>query len=225
MRRLSLTLLAAGAVLMGATPRAHAQYFNYLTNFQTPAGTSVVNAFSTDSQSALGIGNVAVNGVQATTGGVPVTLYTFATNSQAVSTDPNSGTFNYAYRVAFTITPSDASGTPLAGYNAITQYVTGTITGRLTPTSNTLVNTYNNLVSTPDGQAAVFNYVFSAAGMPGINVQLRALASGFTNGGSPTPKSGGATGRVVGTPEPGAWAMLFGMGLTGAAFARRRRVK
>ena len=225
MRRLSLTLLAAGAVLMGATQHAHAQYFNYTSNFQTSAGLAPQggNVFSVDGQSALGIGNAPTgNGVLAPISGVPVTLYTFATNSQVVSTDPNSGSFNYAYRVAFTIAPSDASGTPIAGYAAQTQFVTGTLTGRLTPVINTLTTTYDNLVSTSDGQAQVFDYIFTGAGLPTFKYQLRALPGAFNNGGSPVPKAGAAGARVVGTPEPGSLALLVGMGLTGAGLARRR---
>jgi len=226
--------LAAGAVLMGAAPHAHAQFFNMTTDFQTPAGVHVVNAFSTDGLSALGINDVAITGVYAPPAAVTVPLYSFATNSQI--SDPvgggtgTAGIYNLPYRIAVTIVPSNAAGTPLAGYSAITQYVTGTITGQLTQGTNTLINTYNNVVSTPSGQAEVFNYVFSAAGLPTMNFQLRALAGqaasqgapGFFNGGSPTPKAGGATGAVAGTPEPGAWAMFVGMSMSGALVARRR---
>jgi len=233
MRRLSLTLLAAGAVLMGAAPHAHAQFFNLTTDFQTPAGVHVVNAFSTDGLSALGINDIAITGVYAPPGAVTVPLYTFATNSQVAA--PNGGTttagiYNLPYRVAVTIVPANAAGTPLAGYSAITQYVTGTITGQLVQNVNTLVNTYDNVVSTPSGQAEVFDYVFSAAGLPNVNLQLRALAGqaasqgapGFFNGGSPTPKAGGATAAIAGTPEPGTWAMFVGMSMSGALIARRR---
>jgi len=232
MRRLSLTLLAAGAVMMGAAPQAHAQFFNLTTDFQTSAGVHVVNAFSTDGLSALGINDIAITGVYAPPSAVTVPLYTFATNSTV--TNPvgggTAGTYNLPYRIAVTMVPSNAAGTPLAGYNAITQYVTGTITGRLDQISNTLINTYDNVVSTPSGQAEVFNYVFTAAGLPTVNFQLRALAGqaasqgapGFFNGGSPTPKAGGATGAVAGTPEPGTWAMFVGMSMSGVLVARRR---
>ena len=222
MRRLSLTLLAAGAVLMGASQHASAQFYNYSTDFETPAGGHVVNVFSVDTSAALGINDIVQNGNFAPPSGATIPLYAFATNSTVVDSSPNVGVFNYAYKVAVTIVPSDASGTPLVGYNAITQFVTGTITGRLTSNTNTLTNTYDNLVSTPDGQAEVFNYVFASAGLPSVQFQLRALPGLFNNGGSPVPKAGGAGARIVGTPEPGTWAMLFGMGLTGATVARRR---
>jgi hypothetical protein len=222
MRKLSLTLLAAGAVLMGATQHANAQYFNYTTDFETTAGGHVVNAFSVDSTAALGINDIVSNANFAPPSGTQISLYQFATNSTSNSTDPAVGVFNFPYKVAVTLTPSNAAGAPLAGYSAITQFVTGTISQRLTQTTNTLLNTYDNLVSTPDGQAEVFNYVFVGAGVPTINFQLRALPGLFNNGGSPTPQAGGAGARVVGTPEPGTWAMLFGMGVSGAAFARRR---
>jgi hypothetical protein len=230
MRRLSLTLLAAGAVLVGAAPHAHAQFFNLTTDFQTQAGVHVVNAFSTDTGSALGINDIVMTGVSQSTATVP--LYTFATNSNV--TNPTgggtAGTFNFPYRVAVTIVPSNAAGTPLAGYSAITQFVTGTITGQLDRVSNTLVNTYDNVVSTPSGQAEVFNYVFNAAGMPTVGFQLRALQGaaggflgpGFYNGGSPAPKAGSATAAIASTPEPGTLALLFGMGMSGAMVARRR---
>ncbi len=220
MRKLSLTLLAAGAALAGTAPHAHAQFFNYTTDFETPTGVSVANAFSTDGQSALGIGDVALTGVY-TGNAVTVPMYTFATNSGLTNTS-GGGTFNYAYRVKVTIAPSDAAGTPLAGYNAITQFVTGTITGQLTGTTNTLLNTYDNLVSTPSGQAEIFNYVFASAGVPTLSVQLRALASGFNNGGSPVPKAGGANAVLAGTPEPGTVGLFIGMSLSGAMVARRR---
>ena len=222
MRRLSLTLLAAGVVLSGAAPHAHAQFFNYITDFQTPAGGHVVNATSVDTTAALGINDVVANGIFADSSGTPISLYAFATNSTSNSTDPAVGVFSFPYRVSVNIVPSNAAGAPLAGYAAQTQFVTGTITGRLNQTTNTLVNTYDNLVSTPNGQAEVFNYVFTGAGLPTINLQLRALANQFNNGGSPVPKAGSAGATVAGTPEPGAWAMLFGMSLSGAAFARRR---
>lgn len=226
MRRLSLTVLAAGAVLVGAAPHAHAQFFNYLTDFETPSGTTVVNAFSTDQTSALGINDIAINPVFVGTASTPVALYQFATNSQFTNNGQGTnGVFNFPYQVKVTITPANAAGQPLAGYAPVTQYITGTITGQLTQNTNTLVNTYNNLVSTPDGQAQVLNYVFSAAGMPTITLQFRALASQFNNGGSPVPKLGSAGATLVSTPEPGALAMLFGMGFTGLAVARRMRRK
>jgi len=218
---------------MGAAPHAHAQFFNMTTDFQTTAGVHVVNAFSTDGLSALGINDVAITGVYAPPNAVTVPLYTFATNSQvqnATGGNGTAGTYNLPYRISVTIVPSNAAGTPLAGYSAITQFVTGTITGQLTQNSNTLINTYDNIVSTPSGQAEVFNYVFTGAGLPTVNFQLRALAGqaasqgapGFFNGGSPTPKAGGATGAVAGTPEPGAWAMFVGMSMSGVLVARRR---
>lgn len=225
MRRLSLTLLAAGAVLAGAAPHAHAQFFNYTTDFQTSSGGHVVNAFSVDTLSALGLNDIVATGVYAPPSAVTVPIYTFATNSNVTTPQggtSTAGTFNFPYRVAVTIVPSDSTGTPLSGYSAITQYVTGTITGQLTQTTNTLVNTYDNLVSTPSGQAEVFNYVFASAGVPTLQFQLRALATGFNNGGSPTPKAGGATAAVAGTPEPGTLALFFGMSMSGAMVARRR---
>jgi hypothetical protein len=230
MRRLSLTLLAAGAVLVGAAPHAHAQFFNLVTDFQTPTGVHVVNAFSTDTFSALGINDIVLTGVAQSTPTVP--LYTFATNSSV--TNPvgggTAGTFSFPYRVAVTIVPSNSAGTPLAGYSAVTQFVTGTITGRLDRVSNTLLNTYDNLVSTSSGQAEVFNYVFNAAGLPTVSFQLRALQGtaggflgpGFYNGGSPAPQAGSATAAIVSTPEPGTLALLFGMSMSGAMLARRR---
>jgi hypothetical protein len=224
MRRLSLTLLSAGVVLMGAAPHAHAQFFNYTTDFETSAGGHVVNALSVDTTAALGINDVIATGKLADASGTPISLYAFATNSTSNSTDPNVGVFSFPYKVSVAIVPSDSNGTALAGYAVQTQFVTGTITGRLTQTTNTLTNTYDNLVSTPNGQAQVFNYVFTSAGLPTVNLQLRALAGQFVNGGSPVAKAGGAGATVAGTPEPGAWAMLFGMGMTGAAFARRRRM-
>ncbi len=228
MRKLSLTLLAAGAVLTGAAPHAHAQFFNVLTQFQMPNGTppSGGNIFSTDGLSALGENGVSLKGIFVPPSTVTVPLYTFATNSQ-VGTTGAGGTFNYPYRVMVTLTPSDSSGAPLAGYSALTQYVTGTITGQLTANVNTLTNTYDNLVSTPSGQAEVFSYIFASAGVPTLNIQLRTLASGFNNGDVPPPTSktgqtGGATSVIVSTPEPGTLALFFGMGLSGAMVARRR---
>ena len=222
MRKLSLTLLAAGAVLTGAAQHANAQFFNYTTDFETPAGGHIVNAFSVDTTAALGINDVVSNGNLATPSGTQISLYTFATNSTSNSTNSAVGVFNFPYKVAVTLTPANAAGAPLAGYSAITQFVTGTITGRLTQTTNTLGNTYDNLVSTPDGQAEVFNYVFAAAGVPTVSFQLRTLPGLFANGGSPVPQAGGAGARVVGTPEPGTLALLVGMGISGMAFARRR---
>jgi hypothetical protein len=226
MRRLSLTLLAAGAVLAGAAPRAHAQYFNYLTDFETPGGGHVVNVLSLDTTAALGINDVVSSGKFAQASpGTPVSLYAFATNSTVASTDPKAttaGVFNFPYKVSVTMAPSDALGNVLPGYAVQTQFVTGTITGQLTQNINTLANTYDNLVSTPSGQAQVLNYVFTAAGLPTIKLELRALAGQFNNGGTPVPKAGNAGAAVVGTPEPGSLAMLCGMGFAGAAFARRR---
>jgi len=60
MRKLSLTLLAAGAILMGATQHASAQFFNYSTDFETPGGSHVINAFSVDTLSWLGINDIVV---------------------------------------------------------------------------------------------------------------------------------------------------------------------
>lgn len=228
MRRLSLTLLAAGAAMMGAAPHAHAQFFNLITDFQTGAGVHVINANSLDNGSQLGINDTNASGIYAPPSAVTVPLFEYATNSQV--TGGTGGTYNFPYRVAVTIVPSNSAGTPIAGYNAITQYVTGTITGQLTQTTNTLINTYDNLVATPSGQAEVFNYVFTAAGLPDVQFQFRALggvansflAPGFYNGGSPVAKAGSATAAVAGTPEPGTLALFFGMSMSGVLVARRR---
>lgn len=226
MRRLSLTVLAAGAVLMGAAPHAHAQFFNYLTDFERPDGTSVVNAFSTDQTSALGIINISATPLTVGQSPASVALYQFATNSNFTNNGQGTnGVFNFPYQVRVTITPANAAGQPLAGYSPVTQYVTGTITGQLTQDTNSLVNTYNNLVTTPQGQAQVLNYVFSGAGMPTLTLQFRALANQFNNGGSPVPKLGTAGASVVSTPEPGSVALFFGAGLAGTAVARRRRTR
>ncbi len=231
-RFLTRTVVLGGLALLASAPAAHAQFFDYSVVFRNGSGTAVTTVNSTDLVSSLVITNSSNNtGIFAAGSGTNTDLLTFVTNSSSTSTDSSVGTFNFPYQISVTMQPSDSFGVPIPGTTAQTKTLTGTLTGNLTQQLNNLNNTFDNIVNTSGafpvgGPAEVLNYAYS----DGSQFQVRALVADF-NPGSPPGTLGGAGGygsrvlgstALAGTPEPGTWAMLFGMGVTGTTLMRRR---
>ncbi len=232
-RFFSRTVVLGTLALAACAPAAHAQYFDYSVVFKTGAGVITNTVTSTDGLSTLTITNSSNNGgLFSGATGTNTNLISFLANSTSTSTSSSVGVFNSTYQLAVTFQPSDSNGVVIAGTTPQTQTLTGTFSGNLTQQLNNLSNTYDNIVSTPGaapvgGPAEVLNFSFS----DGSVSQVRALVADFSPG---SPPGGlGSTGQLgsrvlgnialAGTPEPGTWAMLFGMGVTGATLARRRQ--
>jgi hypothetical protein len=211
--------------------QAHAQFFDYSVVFENGSGTPVTTVNSGDSTASLAISNAANNsGLFAGATGTNANLLTFLTTSSSASTSSSTGTFNFPYQIAVTLVPSDINGVPLTGDTPQTKVITGTLSGNLTQNVNNLSNTYNNIVNTSGGAliggpAAVLDYSFT----DGSIFEVRALVADFNPGSPPGGANGQGTidSRILGstalaTPEPGAWALFCGMGVSGAAFLRRR---
>jgi hypothetical protein len=209
-----LTALAAGVGLVASIAIANAQYFNYTTS-------SSPNPVPSDRpDSWINVFDGATNGkvIANSTTGTDIVLSNFTTTSSAPN---NPGAhFNANYSVDLTMHGLKADGTP-TGFSD-THSFAGTFTGNLGAGSA-------QIFYAPTGKTS---FTFNLGTLNGTSELFAVDLGFFTSPGSPTATARGAlsahvTGPVssqaLDTPEPGSLALLFGMGLSGTLFIRRRR--
>jgi hypothetical protein len=213
MRKTGLATAVIGAGILASGAAAHAQFFNLSTTFSsTQANGSTVTAnnpnyFLTSANESV-TGNDAIGGS---------TIHLLDILSKETLSSSINGTYNTIYTVTYTITSTATAGGAQIGSLGIASF-TGLFSGTVSNGGTTLSFTPTN--------GAILTPVTAG----GSNFFL--TVNGNTPPGAPTvPGSPGnvsafisETSNVpVGVPEPGAVAMLFGMGLSGGVFAYRRR--
>jgi len=213
MRKTGLATAVIGAGILASGAAAHAQFFNLSTTFSsTQANGSTVTAnnpnyFLTSSNESV-TGNDAIGGS---------TIHLLDILSKETLSSSVNGTYNTIYTVTYTITSTATSGGPQVGALGIASF-TGTFTGVVSNGGTSLSFTpTNGAILTPviAGGSSFFltvngNTPPGAPTIPGSPGNISAFISETPN-------------IPVGVPEPGAVAMLFGMGLSGGVFAYRRR--
>lgn len=213
MRKTGLATAVIGAGILASGAAAHAQFFNLSTTFSSAQGNgNTVTANNSNyflvSSNELITGNDAI-------GGSTIHLLDIL-SKEALSSTVN-GTYNTIYTVTYTITSTATAGGAQVGSLGIASF-TGLFSGVVSNGGTSLSFTpINGSILTPV-TAGGSNFFFT------IN--------GNTPPGAPTVAgSPGSLSAFISetpnlpftTPEPGAVAMLFGMGLSGGVFAYRRR--
>ena len=202
LNRLMVPALAAG-LLVGGLSVSQAQSYTY-TSTNTAA---TVLTTSPGSNNVFGAGNTTAFFVDtagesgATSIGVPTNIRPFTITPMGTS---GSATFNDTFNITIYIT-SNGSTVPFS-FDGFT--LAGTLNNNGSKT-DTVDFTLNNTVITHAVDGSVFTIQAHGSTPPG------------TSGG--TTPDGTIGFRVTATPEPGAVAMLIGMGVSGSALAFRRR--
>jgi len=207
MQKLGLKTLAASAGMLASGVAANAQFFNYASTFlPNPIPSSSPNTFINVTN---GFNN---GGVFAGASGTDITVSNFTTSSSDAISSP--GTFNTTNTVTITLQQSSSGGA-----------TTGS------PLSNTfrVLLTGTGSVDAVDTTATFLDVIKTYNFGPGQNIFTVALTNYVSPGPPGSPTAGALGAHVNGsialssTPEPGAIAMLAGMGVPGLLFVRRLR--
>jgi hypothetical protein len=235
MRRLFNGILAGGLVLgLAGTARAQVTspteaivtidgvHFD-LSSLFVPSGN---NTFSLPSQTVVdGLGDIVTVGASGI--GDPVLSYSFS------ATNPTGGAIPFAFDAAIPLTTPVVAGTPINTSLGVTLTDGGSDGTVITPLNTALQHATgdgSDLGSSVDigttetgvaGGTSVF--AFSGNGTAPFTFTTLDIHLGFTLSGG--GDNAGITGRVStgAVPEPGAVAMLAGLGVSGGAFALRRK--
>jgi len=224
--RNSIASIAVAGTLatMSLVPaNAAALFFNFSAVF-TPVtggasniGSYVGNVMNIGSLSQETVLNGSdFGGLEATNGGSDINVTRFGPTS---STSSVNEAYTLDYTVAVTLTPTDSTGTALAGVVPMTQTQNGT--GHVTGTIRQ--NAANTITAT--GFSVPLHYSFLSATGESLNYDV--FFKSYT--GFPSPTSTTSFGAIqyhvvgVAVPEPGAVAMFAGMGVSASLFALKLR--
>ncbi len=214
MNRHVITGALAGITLLGGVSAAHAQFFNYVSTF-TP---NPIPSSTFGSQINV-INNSNLTGLDASGMGTQIILANFTSTSTAP--DRPGAQIDSPFTIALNLTKASPTGIQPLADTGVTKTFTGIMTGHLGANSALIAPTYTSpTVQTFDlGDGGLYTVAlngFVSPGGPGANL-LGGLGANVTYS-----RNVGPTGTPD-TPEPGAVAMLIGLGSSGLLVARRRR--